>query len=109
MPETPPGFPKVKAPKLSKRRRTLRAIEAKKASRVALLEELLMRCHGACEIASPVCTGRGVHVHHALRKSQGGRDVPEHTRLTCGPCHLHLHANPAEAFERGWLLRKESV
>ena len=99
--------PIPKQPRLSKRKRTERAIAARKASRVELLEELLLRSHGACEIGSPACTGRGVHVHHALRRSQGGRDVPEHTRLTCEPCHEHLHRNVAEAFERGWLIRKD--
>ena len=98
-----------KEPRLSKRKRTERAWAAKKAVAVELREELLLRSHGDCEIGSTVCTGRGEQVHHALRRSQGGRDIPEHTRLTCAPCHEHLHRHPTEAFEKGWLLRKEDL
>lgn len=95
--------PILKQPKLSKRKRTERRWAAKKIDRVALFEELLMRCHGVCEIGSPDCVGEGVHIHHVLRRSQGGRDIPEHTRLTCVPCHDYLHTHVAEAFDKGWL------
>jgi hypothetical protein len=98
--------PNFKAPKLSKRKRTERIWAAKKAHRVELLEEVLLRCHGDCEIGSPDCTGRGHHLHHALRRSQGGRDRLEDVRLSCAPCHDYLHTHVAEAFDKGWLLRK---
>lgn len=95
--------PVFRQPKASKRKRTERAFAAKKASRVALLEEVLLRCHGDCEIGSPVCTGSGHHVHHVLRRSQGGRDRLEDVRLSCQPCHDYLHTHVAEAFDKGWL------
>lgn len=100
--------PIAKAPKLSKRKRTERTMRQRNDARIALREEVLMRSHGSCEIVSPVCTGRGHHVHHRRRRSQGGRDVLEDVRLSCSACHGYLHAHVAEAFDKGWLIRGRS-
>ena len=54
-----------------------------------------------CEARTGVCTGRAVHRHHATRRSQGGGDAD--TIDVCAECHAHIHRNPAEAYERGWL------
>ena len=97
--------PNFKQPKLSKRKRTERTMRQRNDARIALREEVLMRSHGDCEIGSPVCTGRGHHVHHVKRRSRGGRDTLDNVRLACEACHTHLHANPAEAYEKGWLHR----
>ena len=54
-----------------------------------------------CEAMTSACTVRPAHRHHVILRSQGGHDGP--TLDVCAPCHLHIHANPAEAYERGWL------
>lgn len=99
--------PLTKAPKLSKRKRTERAWQAKKAADVALREEVLMRSHGDCEVRSEVCTGRVEQVHHVLRRGQGGAYDPDLVLGTCVACHDHLHfvAPVAEAYAKGWLRR----
>ena len=57
-----------------------------------------------CEAATPdVCVGRAVHRHHVLRRSQGGSDEASNTLDLCGACHLHIHAHPEWARERGYL------
>lgn len=54
-----------------------------------------------CEARTPVCTHRAHHRHHVILRSQGGHDGP--TIDVCSPCHRYIHANPAEAYEQGWL------
>ncbi len=45
--------------------------------------------------------------HHRLRRSQGGPDTYVNLLHLCdiGGCHAYVHANPAESYLRGWLLR----
>lgn len=55
------------------------------------------------------CTGWAVHVHEAIRRSQGGVIVPTPGRdqlfiATCWWCHAQVHDHPAEAVRRGFLL-----
>ena len=58
-----------------------------------------------CEVSGPNCTGKGEHLHHVLRRSQGGGHTADNLLLTCAPDHRHIHANPAQSYERGWLRR----
>lgn len=63
-----------------------------------------------CEVAIPgVCLGRAANRHHKLRRSKGGTDDRSNTLDLCGSgttgCHGHVHANPAESYARGWLIR----
>lgn len=95
-----------KEPRLSKRKRTERAWAAKKAADVALREEVLMRCHGDCEIRSKVCTGKVEQVHHVLRRGQGGAYDIDLVRGTCSACHTYLHGHVTEALEAGWLIQR---
>lgn len=53
----------------------------------------------------PDCTGIGVHRHHRRRRSQGGRDDAPNLLWLCAFCHTAVHADPAEAYRRGLLLR----
>lgn len=46
--------------------------------------------------------------HEPLPRSAGGSITdPENVRLTCGTCHAHVHANPAESYANGWLKHRE--
>lgn len=62
------------------------------------------RSGGMCEAGiQGVCTGRAQHVHHLTLRSQGGGHDPEGLLDSCLACHGHIHANPAESYEQGWL------
>lgn len=57
-----------------------------------------------CEVRrAEVCTGRAVHRHHKLPRSQGGSDDATNTVDTCTECHVWIHANPSKAYAWGWL------
>lgn len=62
------------------------------------------RSKGKCELrASPGCWGYAVSIHHRkLRRHHDHR--PVNLLHTCVPCHTYAHDNPAEAYERGWLV-----
>jgi 5-methylcytosine-specific restriction endonuclease McrA len=32
--------------------------------------------------------GRGLHVHHIRRKTDGGRETPENAKVLCRSCHV---------------------
>lgn len=105
-----PLFKPARTAKATGRRKRLKPFSERKAAGFdayrQLAEELLMRSHGDCEIASDYCKGRGEFIHHVLRRSQGGTDTAEDTRWTCDPCHRYLHDNVAESYERGWLRKR---
>lgn len=61
-----------------------------------------------CEIGSSVCELRGTECHHLLPRAQGGRDEIGNCVWTCAPCHVYVHAHPAESYERGWLRHREA-
>lgn len=50
------------------------------------------------------CGGQGVHVHHRKLRSQGGDDSEANLVRLCLECHVWVHANPAEAYESGFLV-----
>lgn len=56
----------------------------------------------------PDCTGIGHHRHH--RKLRRHRDESDaNTLWLCAFCHTAVHADPAEAYRRGLLLRSWQV
>ena len=66
--------------------------------------EVRDRSRGRCEAGvSPDCTGRGEHLHHKLMRSQGGADIAANVIDLCLPCHTHVHANPKQSYELGYL------
>lgn len=68
--------------------------------------EVVARSGGRCEAgASDQCTGRCDHLHHRLRRSQGGKHTAVNLLACCERCHAHIHDHPAEAFVEGWLIR----
>lgn len=65
------------------------------------------RSGGRCEARiGGVCSGTAECVHHVLRRSQGGGHEPENLLHLCNRCHGWVHANPAEAMEKGWLKKR---
>lgn len=76
---------------------------------------LAVRSEGKCEIAAPGCTGVATEASHRLKVGSGGRKgaaAARHHVLSNllhvdRHCHAqHCHANPAEAYAAGWMLRE---
>lgn len=49
------------------------------------------------------CAG-GLHVHHRLRRSQGGSNDPSNLVTLCAAAHDWVHTNPSEAALFGLLI-----
>ncbi len=49
---------------------------------------------------------RDLHVHHRIRRSQGGRDEPQNLVTLCQIHHSWVHANPMAARREGLLLSR---
>lgn len=50
------------------------------------------------------CSGPTV-VHHRRLRSQGGGHEAENLVALCNWAHLHVHANPAESYDSGLMIR----
>ena len=51
------------------------------------------------------CEQRAVHVHHMLRRSQGGPDTPDNLMALCDFHHRMIHDRPEQAYDAGYLVR----
>lgn len=68
--------------------------------------EVEARSGGLCEVRAEGCTGRALHKHHRLRRSQGGQHTVANVTDACPWCHLiAIHGNPEWAYENGWMIR----
>jgi hypothetical protein len=72
----------------------------------AVRAEVHWRSGGFCERCGRALI---VEYHHKLRRAQGGMGTLDNCAGLCGPCHVHVHANPAESYEAGWLLHPSFV
>ena len=72
-------------------------------------EAVWTRSRGFCEVAAIGCYGPGTQLHHRLMRSQGGRHDAGNLLHVCAMCHDYIHAHPTYAYERGWLLHRETV
>ena len=64
------------------------------------------RSGGSCEARTPECRGTADQVHH--RKGRDGDLVDDVDLLlgVCWACHNYIHHNPANSYERGWMIRR---
>lgn len=95
--------------------RGLRQQSAKGKAIAAMLDEARPRVHRRdgyrCMVRlSPDCSGRAEDLHHTKLRS-GGWSLDEcHADdallSACRACHMHLHGHPAEAEERGFIVRR---
>ncbi len=73
--------------------------------------EALERAGYACEARTPGCrfgilgAGQPLHLHHKLRRGQGGTDDLDNLLVVEPGCHDYIHANPEESYRAGWLIR----
>ena len=59
--------------------------------------------------AYPACGWpQNLHVHHRVRRSQGGRDEPPNLITLCARHHQWVHANPYAAKRKGLLLSRHT-
>jgi hypothetical protein len=64
-----------------------------------------VRSGDRCEAGTPLCTGISQQTHHRLKRSQGGKADPAILMRICNHCDVFIEANPAIAYERGWLIK----
>ena len=56
-----------------------------------LEEKLKERCRGLCEICGRRPDWRGLHAHHIVFRSHGGKDTLENLKMLCGRYHSKEH------------------
>jgi 5-methylcytosine-specific restriction endonuclease McrA len=93
-----------------KRRKRLKAHSERG---LVYLEELMemaplvmARANYMCEVRLEGCEYEIHHIHHRLRRSQGGRNTMANLVGCCMECHARIHANPDWSYKTGWLLRR---
>lgn len=64
------------------------------------------RAGGWCELRTPVCTKVGQEVQHLAGRVGALLTDVTLMRWSCRECHAHAHANPALAYENGWMVRR---
>ncbi|MET0415799.1 MAG: hypothetical protein ABW022_07240 [Actinoplanes sp.] len=101
-----------RAPRTPKRRTTGSPIPTKVRAALAV------RSEGKCEIAASGCTGVATEAAHRVRVGMGGRKgaaarthhVLSNLLHLDHHCHQQLcHANPAAAYDAGWMLREHQT
>lgn len=106
------GEPRPKEPRPKKVPKGLRrvgmkrkAVSSKGEFTPAARNEVERRSGGRCEAMTSICRGPAVHIHHILRRSQGGKGTADNGLHVCQPCHTFLHDHPEMAYARGWMVR----
>ena len=56
-----------------------------------LRPKLLVRCKGKCEECHGAPDYRGLHMHHKVFRSQGGKTTADNCIMLCGRCHSAAH------------------
>ena len=64
------------------------------------------RAADMCELGTLVCTRRGIEPHHLKGRVGDLLCDVNWMRWTCRPCHDYVEHNRAEAYERGWLVKR---
>lgn len=72
----------------------------------AARQHVAERAGGWCELQTPVCTKVGREVQHLAGRVGALLTDTTLMRWSCRECHAHAHANPAEAYARGWMVRR---
>ena len=93
------------------RRARMRSESRKGAARRRAYDEarkaVWERCGGSCEIrATWSCTGQCEEVHH--KQGRIGDRMLDLDKMVgiCHNCHDYINRNPALAYDRGWMLKR---
>ena len=62
-----------------------------------------------CERRADGCTERPTEVHHKAGRRHPDANAHRNLAALCASCHRHIHANPTESYEHGWLLHYEQA
>lgn len=95
-----------KAAKRVKRRQAKTVRRVPEQVRAAVLERAGGQCEARSKLPTLACSGR-IHLHHVLRRSQGGSDTVANLLAVCSTHHHHIHGFPEHAYQLG-LLRKRA-
>jgi 5-methylcytosine-specific restriction endonuclease McrA len=91
------------------RKTRLKAISEKEAERRAELEAvrplIMARSRGICEVCDEAPVD---HLHHKLRRSQGGKNDLANLIGVCFHCQSRIHSHPTISYETGLLKRSSS-
>ena len=72
---------------------------------MAIREEIRQRDANRCARCGATSP---LHVHHRIRRSQGGKDEAPNLITLCDPCHRWVHGNPMAARRLGLLLSRST-
>lgn len=75
----------------------------------AIRPHVALRSENRCEARLAGCTGTAEHVHHILRRSQGGTNDLANLLHCCFSCHQTIHRSVTRSEEMGFLRRTTSV
>lgn len=86
-----------------------RGIKTKKPRRgpmpTGMRHEVYVRAGGRCDCCAEPLPGDMWEAHHRQTRGRGGVDSHENLVALCSPCHHgQIHAHPAWATERGFLV-----
>jgi hypothetical protein len=90
----------------------LKGTNITKAVRAAVLKrDSFDGCPCCIYCGQPFPDGRGAHLHHIERRSQGGQGSEDNLVTLCFDCHTALHNGHSEIqdFCKAYLDRKEGV
>ena len=97
MPHVEPRFKNTEWRRRAKVKRDAAELRAAKL-------DVLERSRGRCEARFvTTCTGYGIHLHHVVRRAQGGHNSPDNLLHVCNACHSAIHHSPEKARECGFL------
>lgn len=99
--------------KRSPMKRSRRRVNPISADRIAFNEEL--------EAVKPALWARAGHhcercgrmdllvAHHKQGRTVSDANTLAKLAALCDACHRHVHANPAESYEAGWMLKRNQI
>ncbi len=90
------------------KRSPIRRVSSKQRKRLATWAKVtlarMVRVGNRCERCGT--TDSRLVGHHRLPRGQGGEDTDQNCIVMCDFCHQTTHANPAESYAIGWMLRR---
>lgn len=98
--------PSTKKPRRPMKRRSVKRAEQEAQYHVEAIAYVFD--HPACELGTPVCTGRSLEVHH--RRGRDGKWLlrRRYWAATCRSCHRYAESNREVAYVMGWLIRRNA-
>lgn len=68
--------------------------------------QVIARARNACERCGRVAP---LDLHHRIKRSQGGQHTADNLVAVCGPCHLLIEDQPAQAVAEGFSVQLGKV